>query len=125
MTRQGPTATVRAPGFWQHRDAKPLTAHENARELPRAVGCGEHPWRRPDRAPRDVVAMELIDPAPPIHAGRVIPAADECRLRDDLPMLLPGIRVHTTPTDFFPLKQMHLQCFQGRQWVLFGDVIGG
>jgi branched-chain amino acid transport system substrate-binding protein len=43
----------------------------------------------------------------------------------DLPLLLPGIHVHTTPTDFFPLKQMHLQRFEGRQWVLFGDVIGG
>jgi branched-chain amino acid transport system substrate-binding protein len=47
------------------------------------------------------------------------------RLSLDLPMLLPGIRVRTTPTDFFPLKQMHLQRFEGRQWVLFGDVIGG
>jgi branched-chain amino acid transport system substrate-binding protein len=43
----------------------------------------------------------------------------------DLPMLLPGIRLHTTPDDFFPLKQMRLQRFEGRQWVLFGDVIGG
>jgi branched-chain amino acid transport system substrate-binding protein len=41
------------------------------------------------------------------------------RLSLDLPMLLPSIRVHTTPTDFFPLKQMHLQRFEGRQWVLF------
>lgn len=42
----------------------------------------------------------------------------------DLPMLLPGIHVHTTPTDLFPLKQMRLQRFEDRQWVLFGDVIG-
>ncbi len=43
----------------------------------------------------------------------------------DLPMLLPGIRVSTTPTDFYPVKQMRLQRFEGKQWVLFGDVIGG
>jgi branched-chain amino acid transport system substrate-binding protein len=43
----------------------------------------------------------------------------------ELPMLLPGIRVHTAPADFFPLKQVRLQRFQGRQWVLFGEVIGG
>jgi len=42
----------------------------------------------------------------------------------DLPLLLPGIKVHTTPTDFFPLKQMRLAHFEGEQWVLFGDVIG-
>jgi branched-chain amino acid transport system substrate-binding protein len=35
----------------------------------------------------------------------------------DLPLLLPGIHVHTTPTDFFPLEQMRLQRFEGRQWI--------
>jgi len=34
----------------------------------------------------------------------------------DLPLLLPGFHVHTTPADFFPLKQMHLQRFEARQW---------
>jgi branched-chain amino acid transport system substrate-binding protein len=43
----------------------------------------------------------------------------------DLPMLLPGVRVHTSPTDFYPVKQMRLQRFEGKQWQLFGDVIGG
>ena len=43
----------------------------------------------------------------------------------DLPMLLPGIKVSTTPTDFYPVKQMRLQRFEGKQWVLFGAVIGG
>jgi branched-chain amino acid transport system substrate-binding protein len=42
----------------------------------------------------------------------------------DLPLLLPGIRLHTGATDFSPLKQMRLARFQGKQWVLFGDVIG-
>jgi branched-chain amino acid transport system substrate-binding protein len=42
----------------------------------------------------------------------------------DLPLLLPGIKVHTTPTDFFPMKQMRLARFEGEQWVLFGDAIG-
>ncbi len=43
----------------------------------------------------------------------------------DLPMLLPGIRVQTTPTRFFPIHQMQLQRFEGRQWVLFGALIDG
>jgi branched-chain amino acid transport system substrate-binding protein len=42
-----------------------------------------------------------------------------------LPMLLPGIKVHTAPDDFYPIKQMRLQRFEGTQWMLFGNVIGG
>jgi branched-chain amino acid transport system substrate-binding protein len=42
-----------------------------------------------------------------------------------LPMLLPGIKVSTGPTDFAPPKQMRLERFEGSNWVLFGDVIGG
>jgi branched-chain amino acid transport system substrate-binding protein len=42
----------------------------------------------------------------------------------DLPVLLPGIKVHTTPTDFFPIKQMRLARFAGEQWALLGDAIG-
>jgi branched-chain amino acid transport system substrate-binding protein len=42
----------------------------------------------------------------------------------ELPMLLPGIKVNTSPTDFFPIEQMQLMRFDGAQWVLFGDVIG-
>ena len=41
-----------------------------------------------------------------------------------LPLLLPGIRINTGPTDFRPVKQMQLQRFDGVRWVLFGDVIG-
>jgi branched-chain amino acid transport system substrate-binding protein len=41
-----------------------------------------------------------------------------------LPMLLPGIKVHTSPTDFYPLQRMRLARFEGKQWVLFGDVLG-
>jgi branched-chain amino acid transport system substrate-binding protein len=42
----------------------------------------------------------------------------------DLPMLLPGIRVHTSPTETYPLQRMRLARFAGKQWVLFGEVIG-
>ena len=43
----------------------------------------------------------------------------------DVPMLLPGIRVSTSPTNFFPVHQMRLQTFDGKEWHLFGDVITG
>ena len=42
----------------------------------------------------------------------------------ELPMLLPGIRINTSPTDFSPLKQLQMMRFDGTRWVLFGDVIG-
>ena len=41
-----------------------------------------------------------------------------------LPMLLPGITVNTSPTDYRPIKQMQLIRFDGTRWVRFGDVIG-
>jgi len=42
-----------------------------------------------------------------------------------LPMLLPGIAVSTSATDFAPIKQMQLQKFEGETWKLFGEVISG
>jgi len=42
----------------------------------------------------------------------------------ELPSLLPGIRINTGPTDYYPIEQLRLNRFDGKQWVLFGDVIG-
>ncbi|HXZ02133.1 MAG TPA: ABC transporter substrate-binding protein [Stellaceae bacterium] len=45
-------------------------------------------------------------------------------LRDlDLPVLLPGIRINTSPTNYHPIRQMQLQRWDGKTWVRFGDVI--
>ena len=41
-----------------------------------------------------------------------------------LPMLLPGIKLNTSPTDYYPIKQVQLMKFDGRQWVRFGEVLG-
>jgi branched-chain amino acid transport system substrate-binding protein len=41
----------------------------------------------------------------------------------ELPMLLPGIVINTSPTDFYPIQSMQLAKFDGEKWVLFGDVI--
>jgi len=40
------------------------------------------------------------------------------------PMLLPGIAINTSPTDFFPIEQMQLEKFDGKAWVLIGKVLG-
>ena len=41
----------------------------------------------------------------------------------ELPMLLPGIAINTSPTDFYPIQSMQLAKFDGEKWVLFGNVI--
>jgi branched-chain amino acid transport system substrate-binding protein len=56
---------------------------------------------------------------------RELHAAGRQFARSQLPMLLPGIKVNTSPSNFFPVKQMQLVKFEGDGWVLFGDVLGG
>ena len=41
----------------------------------------------------------------------------------ELPLLLPGIRLKTGPTDLRPIKQMRLVRFDGERYVLFSDVL--
>jgi len=41
----------------------------------------------------------------------------------ELPLLLPGIRLKTSPTDLRPIKQMRLVRFDGARYVLFSDVL--
>jgi branched-chain amino acid transport system substrate-binding protein len=40
-------------------------------------------------------------------------------------MLLPGIKVSTSPTNFHPIRAMQLQKWTGTTWQRFGDVIEG
>ncbi len=42
-----------------------------------------------------------------------------------VPMLLPGIKINTGPTDFAPVKQVQMARFDGTQWRLFGPLIAG
>jgi branched-chain amino acid transport system substrate-binding protein len=43
----------------------------------------------------------------------------------ELPLLLPGIRISTSPTDYRPVKQKQPVRFNGRNWDLFGDLLAG
>jgi ABC-type branched-subunit amino acid transport system substrate-binding protein len=40
-------------------------------------------------------------------------------------VLLPGIKINTSPTNFAPISQLQLQRFKGERWELFGDIISG
>jgi branched-chain amino acid transport system substrate-binding protein len=42
----------------------------------------------------------------------------------ELPLLLPGIRINTSPADYRVIRQVQLQRFDGKQWVRFGELIG-
>jgi len=41
----------------------------------------------------------------------------------ELPMLLPGMRVNTSPTDYRPLKQMQVVRFDGKRYVPIGELL--
>ena len=43
----------------------------------------------------------------------------------DNPMLLPGIKINTGPTNYRPIRQLQLMRWSGKTWNLFGDVVGG
>jgi branched-chain amino acid transport system substrate-binding protein len=43
----------------------------------------------------------------------------------ELPTLLPGIEVNTSPTNYHPIRQMLLVRFDGTHWVALGDLITG
>ena len=47
-------------------------------------------------------------------------------IRDlELPMLLPGIKVNTSPADHVPVDQMQFMRFNGKSWERFGDLQTG
>ena len=41
-----------------------------------------------------------------------------------LPLLLPGIKLTTSPTEYFPIRQLQLVRFDGSRWTAFGDLTG-
>ena len=43
----------------------------------------------------------------------------------ELPMLLPGIKVNTSPTDHMPVEQMQFMRFNGKTWERFGELQTG
>jgi branched-chain amino acid transport system substrate-binding protein len=41
----------------------------------------------------------------------------------ELPMLIPGIKISTSPTDFYPIELVQLIRFDGKTWVRFGELM--
>jgi branched-chain amino acid transport system substrate-binding protein len=40
-----------------------------------------------------------------------------------VPLLLPGITVSTSATDFYPIQSVQLERFKGESWELFGEIM--
>ena len=55
------------------------------------------------------------------HENVMKQAANFQKLR--VPMLLPGITVSTSPTDYYPIQAVQLSRFKGETWDLFGEVM--
>jgi len=57
------------------------------------------------------------------HANVMKQAAS---LKDlELGMLLPGIKINTSETDFYPIKQLQMQRFDGERWQSIGPIMSG
>ena len=39
------------------------------------------------------------------------------------PMLLPGIKINTSPTNYSPIRQLQLAAFNGENWEPVGEVL--
>ena len=70
----------------------------------------------------ECVVSVLVEPAETLEL-----AADEHQAVVSLAAvgLLPGIKINTSASDFFPIEQMQLMRFNGESWELFGDIIAG
>jgi len=69
---------------------------------------------------------DIAATASPPKPAEVLPAKRRSWLgkaAQRLVLLLPGIAINTNPGDRFGIKQMQLQKFDGKTWVLFGDLI--
>jgi branched-chain amino acid transport system substrate-binding protein len=55
------------------------------------------------------------------HANVMKQAASFKKLR--VPLLLPGITVSTSATDFYPIQSVQLERFKGETWELFGEIM--
>ena len=43
----------------------------------------------------------------------------------EIDSLIPGIRVKTSQTDFYPIEQVQMMHFTGERWQLFGPILDG
>jgi branched-chain amino acid transport system substrate-binding protein len=58
--------------------------------------------------------------------GQVRSGCSAANLKDfECDLLLPGIKINTSPTDYYPLEQLQLIRFDGERYQAQGPVIDG
>lgn len=67
-----------------------------------------------------VLVKALENMKEPTRAGLMAAATN---MDAELPMFLPGIRIATGPSDFFPIEHLTIEKFEGDRWLLQGDPI--
>jgi branched-chain amino acid transport system substrate-binding protein len=72
------------------------------------------------------VAYTMVDTLK--KAGRNLTRAGVLRaathLSETNPFLLPGVRIHTTPNDYYPMDKVKLARYRGTHWQFFGGLVG-
>ena len=80
------------------------------------------------RPPRRAIKREQIVPDNPAafdnltreNVMKVVASMDF-----EIDTYIPGIRIKTSPTDFYPIEQVQMMRFTGEKWQLFGPIIDG
>jgi branched-chain amino acid transport system substrate-binding protein len=39
------------------------------------------------------------------------------------PLLLPGVKINTSPTNYYPIQQLQMERWTGTSWLSFGDLV--
>lgn len=71
----------------------------------------------------EALVKTLVQCGPDFSSENIMKQAANLNYVPD--MAMPGVEVHTSPTDYYPIKKMVLQRFTGEVWQTFGQAISG
>ena len=79
-------------------------------------------WSFGQQAPRAVRPRDIEDAVDDLAHRPLARSACRANLHNvTLPLLLPGITLNTSPTDYQPIKQLQQIRFTGKTWELFDE----
>ena len=77
----------------------------------------------PEQLSHVVVSVLALTAASAYAEKKYGPGASDTEKDIEVAALLPGIRINTSPTDFYPIEQVQLMRFDGKSWVRFGEMM--
>jgi hypothetical protein len=148
-TRTG-LCCARTSSVHSHRSSDGLRSNlrhrlESAHGLAEALERARMSWRRGGVPNMSSVGLRPVNPTDPVRsrctaiswprqlfrssgsAGMISLVKASCDRRPisrdlELGMLLPGMKINTTPSDYYPIKQMQMGRFNGEYTELFGPI---